>query len=127
MLRFKLRLARISAYTSAAVTSRMAHSTLDEESLEIEVLRNVGQLQTSSTCTLDTPGSISDLSLICCKGTGLVPTRARGNAEQKNGCCHSTPLIGSAANNMQLKDYFGRLSLPVVSFCSSLVLKIMIH
>lgn len=95
-------------------------STEDEESLEIEVVRNVSQLQTSATCTSVTncmPGSISDLSLISLNernGAELMPMRVRGSSEQKNGCCHSTPLLGSAPNNMQLKDYFGRLSLPVV-------------
>ena len=112
-----------SAYTSAAYL-RMARSTVgteDEESFEIEVLRNVSQLQTS-TCTLVTnctADSISDLSLICRnrrKRAELTPMRGRGNGEQKNGCCHSTPLLGSASNNMPLKEYFSRLSLPVVGF-----------
>ena len=90
----------------------MAQSTESTtDSLEIEVLRNVSQLQTSSTCTNCT----SDDSFICRnrrKGAELIPMGVGG---QKNGCCHSTPLLGSAANNMQLKEYFGGLSIPMVS------------
>ena len=99
---------------------RSTVGTEDEESFEIEVLRNVSQLQTTCTlvtnCTAD---SIPDLSLICRnrrKRAELTPERGRGNGEQKNGCCHSTPLLDSASKNMPLKEYFSGLSLPVVGF-----------
>ena len=115
----------MAAYTNAvggnlrnhiSCVARMAQSTESiTHSLEIEVLRNVSQSQTSSTRTNCTP---DDSSFIYCnrrKGAELTPKKVRVNGEQKNGCCHSTPLLGSAANNMQLKEYFGRLSIPMVS------------
>ena len=123
-------LAGISAYISAALRARLARKRLrmartksmdDEESFEIEVLRNINQLHASSTLlgANNTASSTHDLSLTCRdsyrKAANLNPGRGRGSGELRNGCCHSTPVQRSASNNIPLKEYFSKLSLPVVS------------
>ena len=98
------------------------NSKSGEESLEIEVLRKARQSQTSSLINstgVSTPDSSSSYGYQRRLKAGISsPTCGREREKVKNklrnGCCHSTPILGSAANSMPLKDYFNKLSLPLV-------------
>ena len=107
----------------------------DESLLDIEVLRKEGCAGSSaSLATLvagdsSTEGGVQTYypTLTRRNHTKLKPSNGRGNIlDNRNGCCHSTPLQGSACENWLLKDYFSRIPQSVVSFTTYIPFNILL-
>ena len=101
-----------------------SESEYDEESLlDIEVLRKEGAASSTSLATLAADSSAEGVSqtyystLTRRNHTTSKPSNGEGNTvDNRNGCCHSTPLQGSACENWLLKDYFSRIPPSVVGY-----------
>ena len=112
-----------------------SESEYDEESLlDIEVLRKEGAASSTSLATLAADTSTEGVSqtyystLTRRNHTTSKPSNGEGNTvDNRNGCCHSTPLQGSACENWLLKDYFSRIPPSVVGYTNFKIYIIDLH
>ena len=96
----------------------MAEESSDNEDslLEIEVFRKQPPGPCSSNSLVSDPPTPSCLSSRTYRDHHKKEnSRRRGSVvNHRNGCSHSTPLLGAADEARVLKEYFSRIPLPVV-------------